>query len=195
MFDTKAEVLRLVTAGTSPVVYSWKSIRSVWLHGEETGRTNIFTKTGIGTAGTRFALYRLGDITLANALLWRGKHYFLTSAEQQTAVTAEINSAKVEIKNCVATRPEKQNDKNGRPKNVQNPLADFPAVLTEKYTAATHELPQTVIETTMILVTPKAVVLRSGDLVTTEAVTYAVLLCHLQGEWANEYEIVNISEA
>lgn len=195
MYDTRATALILTSTGESPATYRWESSGSLWVHGEQSGRSNIFAKSGIGTAGTVFILCRADTLTLHHALLWRGGHYLLTSIEQKNPVTAVINSAKVTVRDCAATRPVKVQDEKGRPKNVQTPLANFPAVLTEKYLRAEQLEPQTAVESLMILVTPKAIDLKTGDLVTVEGVTYAVLICHLTGEWANEYEIVSTMEA
>lgn len=195
MYDTRATVLTLTASGKSPTAYGWEPTGSLWVHGELSGRGNIFAKSGIGTAGTVFTLCRADNLTLHHALLWRGGHYLLTSIEQKNPVMAEVNAARVTVLECVSTRPVKTKDDKGRPKNVQTPLASFPAVLTEKYRRAEQGEPQTTVESLMVLVTPKAIVLKTGDLVTVGGVTYAVLICHTTGEWANEYEIVSTVEA
>lgn len=195
MYDTRAAILTLTVSGESPAVYRWEHFGNLWVHGEQSGRSTIFAKSGIGTAGTVFTLCRADALTLHHALLWRGGHYLLTSIEQKNPVTAELNVAKVMVRDCIATRPVKTQDEKGHPKNVQTPLVNFPAVLTEKYLRAEQLEPQTAVESLMVLVTPKAILLKTGDLVTVEGITYAVLICHPTGEWANEYEIVSTMEA
>ena len=65
----------------------------------------------------------------------------------------------------------------------------FPGVLTEKYARHGQEWPMSVNELGLVLVTPKAVKLRSGCLVEVRGSAWEVLVPHELDEYKNEYEI------
>lgn len=50
------------------------------------------------------------------------------------------------------------------------------------------------MEHRLVLVTPKAVTLKTGDLVKADGGAYAVRVCYLLDEFKNEYEIANTKE-
>ena len=62
-------------------------------------------------------------------------------------------------------------------------------MLTEKYVRYEQPDPYAVNRLTYVLVTPKAVVLQRGGLVTVNGVNYEVQTAHTLDQWKNEYEV------
>ena len=85
-------VLRL--SGTTDL--RWESLAEVWISGKSTGRKNLFSKVGIGADGAEFLL-RERDLTLHDAILWNGRHYFLTDIVKEGAhpVYYRVQAARV----------------------------------------------------------------------------------------------------
>ena len=72
-------------------------------------------------------------------------------------------------------------------KNIR--IAAFPGFLTEKYLGFEQKEVHTETQTTYVLVTPKAIVLQSGDLVQIGDDFYTIKIIHVLDEYKNEYEI------
>ena len=93
-----------------------------------------------------------------------------------------------------AVRTEDTVGEGGRPKAAETLRLTFPGVLTEKYARYEREETHAENETSYVLVTPKVIQLRSGDLVTVQEGpakgVYHVAVCHVLDAWKNEYEIV-----
>lgn len=74
----RLEVLELRETG--PDIWTWKAVRKTWGQVElDAGqRKNLFSSVGIGARNSSLVLRRQ-DITLHNALRWKGHHLFLTA--------------------------------------------------------------------------------------------------------------------
>jgi hypothetical protein len=71
----------------------------------------------------------------------------------------------------------------------------FPGCLIEKYMGHTQGDPMASIEKRYVLVTPKAIELLTGELVTISNNTYTILIPHVLDEYKNEYEIIERKDA
>ena len=189
---SKAKLLRLSVHGQNPTVYEYAEAREIWAEHEQTEKTNLFSRVGIGARGAKFGVYRPGDIPLHDAILHHGQHYFLTNINQTEPAAAEISAALVRVEGCsmkksVVTGKDAYN----RPVSEEREIMQFPGILTEKYLRWAQELPQATTQITYVLVTPKPVRLKVGDLVRVgETDIYNVRACHVLDDWKNEYEIV-----
>ena len=148
----------------------------------------------MGVRSVKLSTVPRGDLTLHDALQWKGRHLFLTSITAVNPASAEITAALIEPTACAATRPEKGKDEQGKLCHTQKPLCSFPGFLTEKYLGFVQKEPQGQVEHRLVLVTPKAVTLKTGDLVKADGGAYAVRVCYLLDEFKNEYEIANTKE-
>ena len=54
-----------------PGVWEWVALRRAWGQVEQTAKTNLFSKVGVGARDAAIVLRRQA-ITLHNALRWRG---------------------------------------------------------------------------------------------------------------------------
>lgn len=185
------KVLELRETGSG--VWEWVPLRTAWAQVEQTARTNLFSKVGVGARDAAVVIRRQ-SLTLHNALRWGERHLFLTAITQRGRGHLDVSAALVEVVRCRAQRTQETVGQAGRP--VPNQVLDltFPAVLTEKY--ARHEPQETYaqVESCFVLVTPKVIALKAGDLVTVQEgpaqAEYQVKAPHILDEWKNEYEIV-----
>lgn len=66
---------------------------------------------------------------------------------------------------------------------------EFPACLAQVYTGYQADVPDTRESNTLVLVTPKAVLLETGQTVDTLDKLWRVTACHTLGDYQNEYRI------
>ena len=172
--DQHLEVLEL--RETSAGLWEWVAIRRAWGQVEQTAKTNLFSKAGVGARDAAIVL-RTQPLTLHNALRWRGQHLFLTSITRRDRNHLDVAAALV-IPDTVRLRADE---------TIEGKT--FPGVLTEKYVRHEQEWPMSVNELGLVLVTPKAIALRPGCLVEVRGAAWEVLAPHELDQYKNEYEI------
>ena len=74
------ERIQILTLGKSENSWSWSVSGTVWGKAETQERPSLFSKAGVGANGMKFIIRRR-ELTLHNALRWRGRHCFLTCLE------------------------------------------------------------------------------------------------------------------
>lgn len=188
--DQPLEVLEL--RETSAGLWEWVAIRRAWAQVEQTARTNLFSKVGVGARDAAVVL-RTQPLTLHNALRWKGQHLFLTSITHRDRNHLDVAAALVAPVVCTAQGYTTRVGAGNRPEKIKNPPVTFPGVLTEKY--ARYETEDTYAKSRrgLVLVTAKPIRLREGDLVTVQAgpaaAVYNVQACHVLDAYKNEYEM------
>lgn len=189
--DQPLEVLEL--RQTSEGTWEWVPIRRAWAQVEQTSKTNLFSKVGVGARDAAIVL-RTQPLTLHHALRWKGQHLFLTSITKLDRMHLDLQAALVSVVRCVGQGYTTTVGPGNRPVNQPGPERTFPGVLTEKYVRYETEDSYAKAKRLLVLVTPKAVQLLEGDLVTvTEgpaAAVYNVQTSHVLDEYKNEYEIM-----
>lgn len=177
--DQPLEVLEL--RETSAGVWEWSAIRRAWGQVEQTAKTNLFSKVGVGARDAAVVLRRQ-HLTLHNALRWKGQHLFLTAITSRDRNHLDVAAALVELVECRADADERADG------------TRFPGVLTEKYAKWDQPEPYSVNQLTYVLVTPKGIVLQRGGLVAVDGVNYEVQVAHTLDQYKNEYEIVRTED-
>lgn len=189
--DQPLEVLEL--RQTSEGTWEWVPIRRAWAQVEQTSKTNLFSKVGVGARDAAIVL-RTQPLTLYHALRWKGQHLFLTSITKLDRMHLDLQAALVSVVRCVGQGYTTTVGPGNRPVKQPGPERTFPGVLTEKYVRYETEDSYAKAKRLLVLVTPKAVQLLEGDLVTvTEgpaAAVYNVQTSHVLDEYKNEYEIM-----
>lgn len=176
--------------------YTWQTVGRIWASVEVSGKNNLFSKVGIGARSANIVTVPRPEISLHHALRWRGEHLFLTELLHQGPTRLSILAARIGPRNCIAFRPEKTRDELGRPSYEQRERFRFPACVTEKWMGYSQKEPQAESGETLVLVTPKAVMLEVGDLVEIEELgRYAVQVLHRLDEYKNEYEAARVRDA
>lgn len=187
----RIEILKLDNVDNN---FEWNSEITVWAKVEQLKTKNIFSNVGLGVKSIKFFI-RKCDLTLHNAIKWRGKHCFLTDIVENDKRYLEITAALIEPKTCTVKRVGKPtlNELN-RPVYDDPTIITFPGCLTEKYIRNIQDDPMPVIETQYVLVTPKVIELQEREIVMIDDVSYIVLISHTLDEYKNEYEIMARSE-
>ena len=172
--DQPLEVLELQETG--PGVWEWATVRRAWAQVEQTTKTNLFSKVGVGARDAAIVLRRQ-SLTLHQALRWKGRHLFLTSITLRDRGHLDVAAALVNPVDC---RTEGEEGASG---------LQFPGILTEKYLKWEQPEPYSVNQLTYVLVTPKVIDLQLGGLVSVAGINYEVQVAHTLDEYKNEYEI------
>lgn len=193
--NERAQVLVLQQAGTD---YSWTVEQVVWCKAEKTDKGNIFSSVGIAAKTVIFTIRRRA-LTLHNALRWNGRHCFITDIRQSDdRLFLIVTTAIVEPRSCSVKRTTTTFDEIlKRPTESAPQLLTFPACLTEKYIGRVQSEPMNANEIRHVLVTPKVIDLRAGEVVTVAgfARPFTVLIPHDLDDFKNEYEIIGREEA
>ena len=188
--DQPLEVLEL--RETSAGLWEWVAIRRAWGQVEQTAKTNLFSKVGVGARDAAVVL-RTQPLTLHNALRWKGQHLFLTSITHRDRNHLDVAAALVEPVTCTAQGYTTKVGEGNRPQKVERDPVTFPGVLTEKYVKYEKEDTFAKARRGLVLVTSKPIQLREGDLVTVQAgpaaAVYNVQVCHVLDAYKNEYEM------
>lgn len=168
----------------------WDTLCGIWLSGKLTGRRNLFSRVGIGVDGAEFLL-RERDITLHDAILWEGQHYFLTNIAREGAapVYYRISAARVSPETVTVRRDTIEMGAFNRPERVEKEIGSFPGCVTEKYLGSSPEDSHIESEKRLIVVAPKAALYREGDRFEIWGESYRVEVVHKLENWKNEYEV------
>lgn len=189
--DQPLDVLEL--RETAEGVWEWVTLRRAWAQVEQTAKTNLFSKVGVGARDAAIVIRRQ-SLSLHQALRWKGQHLFLTSITERDRTHLDAQAALVTVAACSARRYATGMGQGNRPVKQELPSQTFPGVLTEKYVRYEQEDTYAKARRCLVLVTPKAVTLKEGDLVTVKegpaAAVYNVQACHVLDEFKNEYEIL-----
>lgn len=178
-------VLRLEQSGES---WEWREAARTWAKAERQTKTNLFSRVGLGQKSIRFTM-RKRSLFLHDAIRWQGKHCFLTEIKEIDRMYWEVTAALIEPVTCLVTDTRQTLDKFNRPVLQEEKELSFPGFLTEKYLGFAQKEVSGETETTYVLVTPKAITLKPGDLVQIGEVFYSVKIVHNLDEYKNEYEI------
>ena len=181
-------LVRVLELRQTPEGWAWAERRKAWAMVEGESGRSLFSSIGLGARAYKLTLRRQG-LTLHNAILWEGRHLFLTQIDPLGRGHLEVRSAAVQVTQCVAGP--------GHPAQGKQ----FPGVVTEKYIRHEQGEPYATNAVCYVLVTPKAVELTPGYLVRASVPValplppdgleeYHVLTAHTLDEYKNEYEIM-----
>lgn len=162
----KVEILTLVQDDETGDL-AWAPLGTRWSAVEVDSYRNLFSAVGVGTRGATVTIRPYPKLTLHHALRWRGEFLHLTSIllnreqDQQEIKAAICQNVTLTAKPQARTGRDTMN----RPTVVQQATFSFPGILTERYFNSEEDevFRRSTLE--RVLVAPKAVVLRVGDLV------------------------------
>ena len=191
--NNRVDILSLIKSGSA---YAWQQSAAVWAKAERTERIAVFSAVGVGKRSVKLTLRRR-LLTLDNAVRWKNQHGFLTDiVETPDSRYLEVTTALIEPISCSVTRETTTVDQTTkRPSRSTTSTLSFPACLTEKYLGRAQSEPMAVDEVRYVLVTPKVIELKSGEVVTVGGKTYTVVALHTLDMYKNEYEISRTGEA
>ena len=172
--------------------WEWTVIRRVPAQITQTGRTNLFSRVGIGARDAALVLRRQ-PLSLHNALRWRGQHLFLTAITERGRLYMDASAALVGAVPCTAEARTHTVGAGNRPEDNEPTRWSFPAVLTERYVRYERDESYATAETGYVLVTPAPVDLPEGALITVgegpAKGVYELRGRHVLDRYKNEYDL------
>ena len=162
----KIEILTLIQDDETGNM-AWAPSRKRWGSVEIDRQRNLFSIVGVGSQGATIIIRPDPLLTLHQAIRWNGEFLHLTS------ITLAPERDRQEIKAAIChpvtltAKPQARTGRDAlnRPTKVEQASFTFPGILAEMYYRNDQD---EIFRSTMqrrALVTPKAVVLRAGDLV------------------------------
>lgn len=184
---------RLELQQTEENTWKWVSVGRLWGQVTVDGGKNLFSSVGIGSRNAKLVI-RSRNLTLHEALRWKGQHIFLTSITNRDRLHLDLQGALVSVVTCKGNGYTTAVGAGNRPVKQEKAEQTFPGVLTEKYVRHETEDSYAKAKRLLVLVTPKEIGLLEGDLVTVAdgpaAAVYSVQTRHVLDEFKNEYEIM-----
>lgn len=144
--------------------------------------------------GAEIITRRIGTVR-GSGLTIGGKDYIVADVDDTDRGNLTLTAAAVRLLPCNGTRTESVTGTLNRAENKKTALPDFVAVLSEKYIAHDQQAANAELRTEQVLITAKAVDLRSGDDVTVDGVTYTVMTAHTADDGLNEYIVLRVEDA
>lgn len=187
----KIEVLTLVQDDETGNM-AWAPIRKRWASVKIDLQRSLFSAIGVGTQGATVIIRPDPCLTLQQAIRWNGKFLHLTSI----TLNAERDRQEIKAAICQSVAlTAKPQDRTGRdalnrPVAIPQAAFTFPGILTERYYRSEEDeiFRRSTLE--RVLVTPKAVMLRAGDLVQLGGTAPYTVLQRMDLEaYKNEYVI------
>lgn len=170
--------VQVLTPGADANAGNWVPLRRAWSDAEPGSRQTIFSSVGLSARTELFTL-RLQRLNPGDMILWAGQWYYVVDAVPKGRIFMAVTTAAVTPVSCTA--------------ETDSGSVSFQAAITEKYVGHNMGDTHAEIAVTYVLVTPKAVALSPGDLVTLAdgpvPGVYPVTCCHLLDSCKNEYEI------
>lgn len=177
------------------VVYGWLPYHSTWGSYELKQARNIFSAVALGARTVELKLRRQ-TLDLDHSIVRGERQLYITQIDD----TADphfltVTTALLDPVSCVCKRETFSRNELNRLVSSGEISISFPAWLTEKYLGRTQSAPQVVLDTMYVLITPKAIELNAGELVTVDGTDYTVYIAHTLDDHKNEYEIARKDEA
>ena len=180
------------------VIYTggvWEMQRGIWASITPKERV-IYSPYAPAVPGAEIII-RNRAITPQEALRAGGQHYMLTLPFEQVENGAglKIIAAAVALTTCTVSRQDYTMGELNRPVPAEPEKETFQGVLAQKYVRWQQDEPNAKTESLLILTTPKAVVLESGDIIKIAETSYAVQTCYTLDSFRNDYEIAREADA
>lgn len=162
----KIEILTLLQDDETGNI-AWAPSRTRWASVEVDTQRNLFSVAGIGSRGATVVIRPDLRLTLQQAIRWNGEFLHLTSIILNKERDCQEIKAAICCPVTLTAKPQARTGRDSMNRPLMEPQAayDFPGILTEMYHR--NEGDEVFRKTTQqrVLVTPKAVILRAGDLV------------------------------
>lgn len=162
----KIDVLQLVKDERSGD-FSWQKHHSCRAMVEIDSHRNLFSVAGVGARGAKVTVRAREDISLRHAIIWNGEFLHLSAIEPvKTRDRTEIRAA-ICLPVTLTAKPQDRTgrDELNRPVAIKQAEFRFPGVLAEMYHRNESDEVYRTTTQRRVLVTPKEISLRVGDLV------------------------------
>ena len=173
-------------------VYRFNAIKELYSKVENVVERKAFSKFGLRTdEATAITLRYRKDISKFNAVRFNDDHYLISVIEdiENKHRYTKLITVKQKVYLCEAFRNSVVKDKMNRTQHLLKSIYRFEGYLVEKYTGFNTEGINSNVKHTLILMTPKVINLKAGDIIEINDIKYNVEVCHVLDEYLNEFEI------
>lgn len=184
--------IKVMGLSEGSTVYSWVYCYSTWAKVEETTAKSIYSTIGKSAQRVNVVI-RTRPISSHEMILLDGYYHYITSIIE-TGLYMNLELARVHITYGECWRNRRDESRSTITRELVNQFT-FPGIYTDKYIDVNDADHRFAVDTTLAVVTPKKVQLKTGDELRTPYGKFVVCACHLFNEFRNEYEIKQVSEA
>lgn len=168
--------------------YAWVHAKSIWAKAELTAKTSIYAKFGQSAGQVLFTArkraYALGDM-----LYWDGGMHYVIGIRPINRMYVTLDTARVSVRTCTAKPVRVTYNALNRPVYTDAPMYTLQVIAAERYYGSSQDTPQTTTRRTLVLVTPKDIDLKAGDLIEFDDADYVIRVRHDLDDIKREYEI------
>lgn len=198
MFDDLASALRekieilTLERDEETGALSWVSERKRWAAVKLDSQRNLFSAVGVGARGVTVTIRPDRRLTLRDAIRWNGEFLHLTAISMDAERDRQEIRAAICHPETLTAKPQDRTGRDARNRPVAIPQAayTFPGILAERYYRSEEDEVFRRETLERVLVTPKAVELRTGDLIQQgDSAPYTVLQRLDLEDYKNEYVI------
>lgn len=184
-FDEKIKILALSRKDNT---FQWNETSSMWAKAEPFNYDRPFSYRRSKVKSVKFTMRKCA-LTLNNAILWKGKHCFLTDITEIDRMYFEVIAVMLEPKTCIASKLKMSLNSLNRPVASAESKLTFPGLLVDTHSKKSQGKPMSVVELQYLLTVPKEIELRVGECVEIEGIYYEVWTPRRISDYRNEYEI------
>lgn len=172
----------------------WKTERFVWGAVTE-GKTGLIAPLAVKSAAIE-AEIRETDITEADALMFRGEHYLITSVlrDADHPIYLKVQAAKSPVYVADIYRPVKKVNDLGATEWATELIGSSVCCLAEKYVNTAAGTGHDETESEIIMVTPKLCQLKEGDSVEVLSGRWKVTAAYLMDLYKNQYRLRRVRD-
>lgn len=154
----------------------WRETGRLWAKVEYTAKI-VYSAFAASSDGYKVTIRKNGLVRLESALEIEGEHCMITTFETSPRSNCIMLSvAKLAPVECILRR---QGEDTGT----------FYGIVAEKYVRFEHNTPYAGQDVGLLLITPKTVALRTGDIVAAMDKRFSVQECHMMEKTHNAYEV------
>jgi hypothetical protein len=158
----------------------WTNLDSLWGSADYSAKV-VYSSFAAGAEGYKLTVRANNLVKLDTALRVCGKHCMIAALRINSRYV-EIDAAVVAPQRCTLRRQ-------------STDVSTFEGVLAERYVRWTQETPNAKHETGLLLITPKMIELRPGDIIAAIGGRFSVRECHMLEATHNAYEIMKTGDA
>lgn len=171
----------------------WREVRKAWAQQETGSGRTIFSTVGLGARTELFTLRRQ-ELSQGDLIAWQGGAHYVTAVQRLEPEYIKATTGAVQVDRITVERWKTGKGPNNRPIRQMELTLEAQAAITEKYLGYERDSTHAETAVTYVLVTPKELELKAGDLVKVSSGAlageiYNVTALHVLDPVKNEYEM------
>ncbi|MEG0783987.1 MAG: head-tail adaptor protein, partial [Christensenella sp.] len=175
--------------------YDYYLAYMTWASVEKKAGKTIYATFATAAENVIKLTMRIHPITRHDMIIINGQYHLITSIIEQGNIYMVLELAPIRLIKTLVKRNVDEKNNNIVSRNLQD-LLTFPAIYAERYVRLDADTERNYTTSLMlVLIAPKQIELKVGDVCKAQNATYRVELTHLTHEYRNEYEVKTKLEA